>query len=395
MKGDIAMIEPTPATAAQAERRRILATDAALTRVHGKDAEASVVNALRASGLDERRADDLIASRVDSLDVAIDDVAALMDDPSVREPVRTAAAHRHRELVELRGLLDMVAMVAKMPDPRPLLAQTDGALTCELVHHPDGEGPDGAWDAIVLRRATGWPQDAIDTPARHMLRQYGSQQAPRMAFAASTTVTLWVLSAWFPALSVTAFVALMFLLLHFWCALIVATPLAIGNVSAATRARWAADVALSSGERRPDEVIYEFTGEELDVLHEFVPEHPLWTFAHPGVPDPDGTVEPVFQAIAAATVDSRHDAVTAWLDAASTVLGTYVDAPYERDTATAQELQAMRLIADELLQALRDHDAEHAITSEAIARAENTQRRLDSRSEAVARYVETRTEQQR
>lgn len=377
------MRDPDALTAPTSPDRRrartVLASDAALVRAHGIDAEASLVRALSASAASSRDArDHLSVARADALAVAREDLDIIRHSPHVNEAVRSAATERIAQIDELIALLSLAVNAAHLTrTPTPAGdGDGDGDVVCHVRARDDG-----AHDLAVYQRADVEPFTKHQA-AQHLLHQPPNPLTPTglivLTAASLAVLALLVLAIISDNTDPTAWVLVTIL------ALVDVAELALasqrprwrrGIVTGAETERAALDAATHP-ERLTPVAIYD--GRELGVLHAFTPTHALWTTSLPGLEpaDPEEPLLPVHANLArAATSADPQRAVRAsgWLAVACPLLDTYLDDPdHDVSAATSDEVAVMDHLASLLLDSIRDLDAEAAVARAAAERVETT-----------------------
>lgn len=373
------MRDPDALTAPTSPDRRrartVLASDAALVRAHGIDAEASLVRALSTATAGTRDVrDHLSAARADALAVAREDLDTIRHSSGVSEAVRLAATERIAQIDELIALLSLAVNAAHLTrTPAPA---GDGDVVCHVRARDDG-----AHDLAVYQRADVEPFTKHQA-AQHLLHQPPNPLTPTglivLTAASLAVLALLVLAIISDNTDPTAWVLVTIL------ALVDVAELALasqrprwrrGIVTGAETERAALDAAIHP-ERLTPVAIYD--GRELGVLHAFTPTHALWTTSLPGLEpaDPDAPLLPVHANLArAATSADPQRAVRAsgWLAVACPLLDTYLDDPdHDVSAATSDEVAVMDHLASLLLDSIRDLDAEAAVARAAAERVETT-----------------------
>lgn len=373
------MRDPDALTAPTSPDRRrartVLASDAALVRAHGIDAEASLVRALSTATAGTRDVrDHLSAARADALAVAREDLDTIRHSSGVSEAVRLAATERIAQIDELIALLSLAVNAAHLTrTPAPA---GDGDVVCHVRARDDG-----AHDLAVYQRADVEPFTKHQA-AQHLLHQPPNPLTPTglivLTAASLAVLALLVLAIISGNTDPTAWVLVALL------ALVDVAELALasqrprwrrGIVTGAETERAALDAATHP-ERLTPVAIYD--GRELGVLHAFTPKHALWTTSLPGLEpaDPDAPLLPVHANLARAATSAdpqRAARASGWLTVACPLLDTYLDDPdHDVSAATSDEVAVMDHLASLLLDSIRDLDAEAAVARAAAERVETT-----------------------
>lgn len=373
------MRDPDALTAPTSPDRRrartVLASDAALVRAHGIDAEASLVRALSTATAGTRDVrDHLSAARADALAVAREDLDIIRHSPHVNEAVRSAATERIAQIDDLLALLSLAVNAAHLT--RTPASAGDGDVVCHVRARDDG-----AHDLAVYQRADVEPFTKHQA-AQHLLHQPPNPLTPTglivLTAASLAVLAVLVLAIISDNTDPTAWVLVTILALVNVAELTMSVQQQRwrrGIVTGAETERAALDAAIHP-ERLTPVAIYD--GRELGVLHAFTPTHALWTTSLPGLEpaNPDAPLLPVHANLARAATSAdpqRAARASGWLAVACPLLDTYLDDPdHDVSAATSDEVAVMDHLASLLLDSIRDLDAEAAVARAAAERVETT-----------------------
>lgn len=383
---------PSPREPDRTRVRELLAADPLMVRAHGLDAEASVVRALTSGSDAGQVRDQLTVSRADTLTHARADLLALTTDPHASAEVVQAATERGHEIEQVLSLANLNLTAATMLDAvNPVTVDTD-----TLMVRSTATESGIALVVSTIDRPRRLPDEQV--PAELMRTRRPQINAVVAVSCLALMAVLWVLTP-----MVDNGLVRMLLALVTWVVLpgaaLFNVPRALpairwsrGRASDMERAWVQAEHALAVEQNRTD--VFVFDGRGLDVLHAFTPEHPVWTLPHPGVPDANGRVMPVFARLMRITTDDptrrgwKQDQLASWLMSAGQLLNTYVDDPdYDLATATDRERDAMTTIAAQLFQVTRDPSGEDAAVSRSVQREQARQQAIGRRADLLDAYT--------